>query len=955
MSDFLNKGTCDYLSQVGFLSTDANLANTDFPGRFYLSDRLAFPMFDEIANGETFLQGKGSRSFITLGDTEGITADPTPNLAISFFTGSKVIQKNTLNLTVTSLPNTGSQMSAKTEPGGVPLSVGCKFETDDNIVYVPLAYVPTSPITSHLFKFAFEIVPSEMDNSTFYSLINIIDASALTAGTRTNMYSLGIQGSTLRLNAYDVDLSAQTISLPDYDSTSITLKSPYLGLFFLKLVPETCSVLGCAMIEDQLTKIINIPLGSNNPTFYINGNGYYMYTANNTLFSNFRSLPGYLRSYSYANYSDSTAYMDEVAKPVFQAVFAPYKGSTINNIPVASCINSYGRATMTSLAPNISGSTMSDGGYGGFSSTNSSGDWHYIYYFSSTNPSYLGIDLNDGPATVYFVFNVKNFRRNNINSYKNIVATIGFNSDWFDLLTDPGTGIMDNLYFARSVDSYKEPTFICDFTSSTTIVTVSVNITSTGNFTIKVKGDGVNVTKTKTEPLSYKQIQYVGVGGNDTWNKATLTGNIYYIGVYQKNGAGVKYVYDGMNTSFSNVYTSSGNSAIQPIQYARKEFHYRMGYSPTSVAMPASNMRLMSVNAISNNAIANYILGDDLGKVLEWVVNVDSTSVTSERTILVSEYFAYFDGMRVSYITFSVQQQNGVLYYSFVYSDNSGLTEDLYPFKNSSGSNISIDTSKSVDVYRCVLILRSTDASVDLYNINNKLISENTYSKTNTNAGVAEFDYMWGIRAQVMGNNAQIYVAGITHMANVSVQRIVLRCNANGTLVEANAPAQQLTQILNYSGSNTSTTAVTLNMSRAFNPSNGYRIEMYCRVNSVEGGTMVRLFTIHSQTTNSTPREVQVYGDTSTGVLSVGIINSSGSTIYNTFSIGFTTGVYYDIELIYDANTKERKDIVLNKGTQTDSNFSPIDRNCSYAYCNGEKYYNTGRGSINYSYIRVYN
>ena len=193
-----------------------------------------------------------------------------------------------------------------------------------------------------------------------------------------------------------------------------------------------------------------------------------------------------------------------------------------------------------------------------------------------------------------------------------------------------------------------------------------------------------------------------------------------------------------------------------------------------------------------------------------------------------------------------------------------------------------------------------------------------------------------------------VYARNILHSL---LQGIYYQTNVSANMLINNLEDYSIvrTQIAQYSGNATNSIARDLTLpSSGVNPRSGFLLLIEFTVRT---SGMVRIFTLHSQDTQDTPREIQVYGDTSTGDLSIGIINSAGSTIYDTFD-GYTINQSHRIIVFYDGTSTRVSQ--YDKTMRTNSSFTAISRTCNYAYINGEKYYSSGRGQVNYTSLNFY-
>lgn len=201
------------------------------------------------------------------------------------------------------------------------------------------------------------------------------------------------------------------------------------------------------------------------------------------------------------------------------------------------------------------------------------------------------------------------------------------------------------------------------------------------------------------------------------------------------------------------------------------------------------------------------------------------------------------------------------------------------------------------------------------------------------------------------GNNNRFTVPTLSYINSIGsgiLQSSFIRTSMSDLFSSITDKSYTRAVCCEYSGTPSDSTSINFTMST--NQIRPYAVLLHVRFTPLTSGS-VRVFTAHSQLSDDTPRQIQIYGDTSTKQLSIGVMNSSGSTIYNYYSGKFVLNQTTDVTLYIQSN--RRVEIVDGVANITTS-FSAYTSSVRYAYINGERYYVSGRGRVDYDDMHVF-
>lgn len=948
------------------ISIDGVQDENTYVGKQFLLDRGITGGTQEVVER---LSDKWSHEFLDY--TEDLDNDDivsplnTANYFVHYLTGSLSITNGSTDYPNMFSVTGGTIQPAGSDPGGVPENVGLKFSTTDQINYwYPLN--TTNLVYGYsdqdfIIKINFQPRRNEITVNGLYTFLEIYASNA-------RVYSFGYDNINDRFfyrvytsasnHATSIARSWSTIFSTFY--TIIVRIIPRLSSINFYIIGEdgnSISLVGCDPLDGYITLPVSIAASLKNSPI----NSAYAYSGSN-------NFPGYLRSYMLKIPTNPLPDLRNLYQTVFFAVY-PYltfgQTSTSPLVRFNKEMHDIGADSIATPANNLTP------------------------YLSPSNNHYIAGWRNSGTLT-NTVFPLKSSTSNGYYKFSdwywrieceftfigttNAPTSVGgviwagniFNGSTVMLLISQDRRrirLGDLLVNMSSWLSYTPDTI--DNTTFQTVVT----ITPEGVCTLYVRN--LNTNTSFTSPTFTLE----NVTGKNMFN-FTLGSTV---SSYNWAASSIVYRYFSVSkrsATYSNPYcgfydfTSSATSVVK-----------RYGFSETITASNAAlftiNLRygmaaqqIWNVNKLqwisgSSNFLSPEVPLDGIEEGnyvpitrVSCVVNINGgepPSMVYNRPCSLFQYLIW------SYSGYSCSSGNLVC--SIVYDGEGGavLQTGMVYYITGMVTNI-------VDLYTLPDITQSQSYFIEwkfqypkftasIYNLERVLLNEvditNLFTRQTTGSDGGKYDSRLGFSIAGAGfSNQRVDLNYPYYSSSSSLQNVVVE-SSNGDMyyVDSN-PEYTLTRILTYSGHPSEYTAVTLNMSKSFNPSNGYKI--YINFTVMTAG-YVRVLTIHSQDTSSTPREIQVYGDTVTQELSVGVMNSGGSTIYQTFSGVFKPYTSIDLTMTYDSSSKTRVDAITNGRSKTLTNFSPINQSCRYCYINGEKYYDTGKGNINYTSLTIDN
>lgn len=969
---FFFRAQVDY---VGAQSVGATIISIDgvhdentYVGKQYLLDRGLTGGTQEVVER---LSSKWSHEFLDypedLGNDDLISSYNTATYFAHYLTGSLSITNGS-----DTYPNMfsvvgGTVQPAGSDPGGVPENVGLKISTTDQINYwYPLNNADITYGYSDqdfIIKINFQPRRNEITTNGLYTFLEIYGGNA-------RVYSFGYDNVNDRF-FYRVYTSASnhvtgiarswsTISSTFY--TIIVRVIPRLSSINFYIIGEngnSISLVGCDPYDGYVMLPVSIAASLKNSPL----NASYAFSGSN-------NFPGYLRSYMMSIPKNPLPSYSNRYQTVFFAVY-PYltfgRSSTAPLVRFNKEMVDIGADSISTPANNLTPYLSPSNNYYISGWRNSGTLTNTIFALkSSTSSGYYTFNDWYWRIECEFVF------IGTTNAPTSVGGAIWtgslFNGSTIMLLISQDRQrirLGDLLVNTSSWLSYT-PSTIANIPFQT-VVTISPG----GVCTLYVRNlsTGVSYTSSTTLTLGNSQGRLVynfSLGSTvSSYNWAASSVVYRYFSVSKRSAT-----YSNPYCGFYD-FTSSATSVA-------KRYGFSETINATNAALPTINLRRgMSAKTVWQTSKMQWISGSsnflspevplegiEGGNYvpitrISCVVNINggepSTPMVYNRPCSLLQYLIW------SYSGYSCSSGNLVC--SIVYDGEGGAvlqTGMAYYTTNVAYSVADLYTLPDITQPQSYYIewkFQYPSFTASIYNLERVLLNEvditNLFTRQTLDSGGGSYASRLGFSIAGAGfSNQRVSINYPLYSANANLQNVVVESN-NGDMyyVDSN-PEYTLTRILTYSGHPSEYTAVTLNMSKSFNPSNGYKI--YINFAVMTAG-YVRVLTIHSQDTSSTPREVQVYGDTVTQELSVGVMNSEGSTIYQTFSGVFKPYTFIGLTMTYDSHSKTRVDAITGGRSKTLTNFSPINQSCRYCYINGEKYYDSGKGNINYESLTIDN